>query len=247
VEPIVQEPIADLIQSFDFPLAVFQVAVVGAWLLVVGGVAEGVRRATPASTEITRKIVHIGVGNVILLAWWLQTTAWMGISASVVFSAVALLSYRFPILPGINSVGRPSLGTFFYAVSVGLLTAWFWPRQQPEFAALGILTMTWGDGLAALVGQTWGRHRYELWGMGKSWEGSGTMAVVTGIVTWGVLTGAYGWQGANLAIAVLLAIAATTLEAFSRLGIDNLTVPLGTAALAFGLIHGWGSWGGWGG
>lgn len=241
---IAQESIAHFAQTLGVPLAVVQIAVVGVWLLLVGLVAEGVRRQTPASTEITRKIVHIGVGNVILLAWWLQTPAWMGVSASVIFSAVALLSYRFPILPGINSVGRPSLGTFFYAVSVGVLTAWFWPRHQPEFAALGILTMTWGDGLAALVGQSLGRHRYELWGMQKSWEGSGTMAAVTGIVAWGVLTGAYGWHGTTIAIAGLLAIAATTLEAFSRLGIDNLTVPLGTAALAFGLIHGWGSWGG---
>ena len=74
----------------------------------------------------------------------------MGIAASVLFSLVALLSYRYPILPGINGVGRHSLGTFFYATSIGLLTAAFWPMNLPQYAALGILVMTWGDGLAAL-------------------------------------------------------------------------------------------------
>jgi phytol kinase len=67
----------------------------------------------------------------------------MGIAASVVSSGVALLSYWLPILPGVDGVGRNSLGTFFYAVSIGVLTAVFWPLGLPQYAALGILVMTW--------------------------------------------------------------------------------------------------------
>lgn len=226
-------------EHVGLPVPLMQGLLVGIWLLAVGLVAEGVRRRTTASVEITRKIVHIGAGNAILLAWWLQLPAWIGIVASVFFSGVALLSYRLPILPGINSVGRPSLGTFFYAVSIGVLIALFWPRQQPEFAVLGILTMTWGDGLAALVGQAVGRHRYQLWGIQKSWEGSSAMALVTGAIGATVLGAVYGLSGPVWAIAALVAIAATALEAFSRLGIDNLTVPIGSAVLAWGLTHWW--------
>ena len=97
----------------QWPLPVVQVLLVGIWLGVVGVISEGLYLTKSASVEITRKIVHIGAGNVILLAWWLQTPAWMGIAASLLFSLVALLSYWLPILPGINSVGRTSLGTFF--------------------------------------------------------------------------------------------------------------------------------------
>ena len=213
-----------------------QIGLVTAWLGLVGGIAEGLRRTTSLGTEITRKIVHIGAGQVILLAWWLHTPTWMGITASVLFSGVALLSYRLPILPGINGVGRHSLGTFFYAISIGLLTAAFWPLDLPQYAALGILVMTWGDGLAALVGQNVGRHPYKILGSQKSVEGSLTMALASFIVSALVLGFAAGWTPSVGMTAVVVAIAATLLETLSFYGLDNLTVPLGSAVLAYGLM-----------
>ncbi|NJL55256.1 phosphatidate cytidylyltransferase [bacterium] len=220
------------------PTALAQIGIVLIWLGLVGGVAEGLRRTTAVSSEITRKIVHIGAGHVILLAWWLKTPTWMGLTASVVFSAVALLSYRYPILPGINGVGRRSLGTFFYAVSIGLLTAVFWPIGQPQYAVLGILVMTWGDGLAALVGQNFGRHPYKVLGNQKSWEGSLTMATASFVVGLLVLGCTAGFTGAVWVTAVIVAIVATLLETLSFYGLDNLTVPVGSALLAYGLM-GW--------
>ncbi|MEX0270601.1 diacylglycerol/polyprenol kinase family protein [Leptolyngbyaceae cyanobacterium UHCC 1019] len=210
-----------------------QLGLVGAWIGLIGLSAEWLYRTKLASPEVVRKVVHIGVGNVILLAWWLQTPAWLGISASIAFSAIAFLSYRFPILPGINGVGRKSLGTFFYAVSIGLLIGYFWTIEQPEYAVLGVLVMTWGDGLAALVGQRFGKHPYTLWGIQKSWEGSFTMAIASFIVSSSILVNVQGniWQSWIISLAV--ALWATGLEAFSKFGIDNLTVPLGSAAVAF--------------
>lgn len=215
----------------------FQLVVVAAWLAIVGLVAEGVHRFTKAGTEIVRKVVHIGTGNVILLAWWLQLPMWVGICASVLFSTIAFLSYYIPILPGINGIGRKSLGTFFYAVSIGVLVAWFWPLKLPEYAALGILVMTWGDGLAALVGQRFGRHPYQLWDMHKSWEGSLTMAGVSGLVSFLILLGTQGNTWQVWVTSLTIAIVATALEAFSKFGIDNLTVPIGSAAVSFFLIQ----------
>lgn len=219
------------------PTPWLQVGIAAAWLGAISLLAATVERYTTADSEIVRKVVHIGTGNVILLAWWLHIPAWVGITASILASAVTLLSYKLPILPGINSVGRQSLGTFFYAVSIGLLVAWFWGVQQPQYAALGILVMTWGDGLAALIGQRFGKHPYKVWGMSKSWEGSVTMAVVSYIVTSLIFLGVQGnvWQTWVVAIAV--ALVATGLEAFSKYGIDNLTVPLGSAAIGFILIE----------
>lgn len=208
-------------------------AVVLVWLGLVGGLAEGLRRWSDTNSEVTRKIVHIGAGQVILLAWWLQTPTWMGIAASVTFAAIALLSYRFPILPGINSVGRPSLGTFFYAVSIGVLMGLFWPPSLQEYAAVGILIMTWGDGLAALVGQNYGRHPYKIGAIQKSWEGSLAMLVVSFGVCLLVLGLSQGFSFWGLGQAIIVALAATALEAFSKFGIDNLTVPISSAILAY--------------
>lgn len=217
------------------PLGV-PVAIAAAWLVSVGLLAEWLYRHN-AGSEVARKVVHIGVGNVILFAWWFQIPAWVGIAASIFFSIVTFLSYQFPILPSINGIGRKSLGTFFYAVSIGVLVAWFWTIGQPAYAALGILVMTWGDGLAGLIGQKFGTHLYRLWGMQKSWEGTLTMAIVSYAVSVLIFLAVAGtvWQTWLLPIAI--ALVATGLEAFSKFGIDNLTVPIGSAALGFLLFQ----------
>ncbi|MBD2124123.1 diacylglycerol/polyprenol kinase family protein [Trichocoleus sp. FACHB-262] len=210
-----------------------QLTVVGIWLSCVVLLAEWLGRYTETDAEIVRKVVHIGVGNVILLAWWLQIPAWMGITASVLASAIAFTSYYVPILASMNSVGRKSWGTFFYAISIGVLIAWFWPIHQPQYAALGILVMTWGDGLAALIGRRFGRHPYHLWDMQKSWEGSLTMAGVSYVVSSAILLGVQGNTWQTWCIPLAVALVAAGLEAFSKFGIDNLTVPIVSGALSF--------------
>lgn len=200
--------------------------------------AEGLSRFTRVDAEVTRKIVHIGTGNVILLAWWLEIPAWLGIAASIVFSILTLLSYRYPVLPSVSGIGRQSWGTFFYAVSIGVLIALFW-QGFPQFAALGILIMTWGDGLAALIGQRYGKHPYKVWGIPKSWEGSLAMAAMSYLVSSLILLGVQGNHWQTWVIPLVVAAVATGLEAFSKFGIDNLTVPLGSAIVGFALSRFW--------
>lgn len=223
-------PIPWLESNPDLGLNVGLIAL-GLGLIVL--LAEFLHRRIQTNTELARKVVHIGTGNVILVAWWLQIPDWIGISASIIASVIALLSYYIPFLPGINSVGRKSLGTFFYAVSIGVLIAWFWPLRQFQYAALGILVMAWGDGLAGLIGQRFGKHPYEVWGMKKSWEGSLTMVITSYVVSSLIFLSVQGnvWQ--TWVVPLAIAIVATGLEAFSKLGIDNLTVPLGSAAIGF--------------
>jgi phytol kinase len=215
----------------------FVLALVALFLGIIVTLAEGLNRLFSVQEEITRKIVHIGTGHVILLAWWLDIPASIGIGASIIASWIALLSYVIPFLPSINSVGRKSLGTFFYAVSMGVLIAWFWSLDRPEYAAIGILIMAWGDGMAGLIGQYFGKHPYQILGISKSWEGSLTMVVVSFLVTIAILLVVLGnlWQ--VWAIAIAVSLVATVLEAFSKLGIDNFTVPIASAALAFSLTQ----------
>lgn len=221
----------------SIPLLSLQIAIVAVWVLLILLIAWWVNRFPNRDPEIVRKIVHIGTGNVILLAWWLDIPAIVGITASILASIITLLSYRFPILPGINSVGRQSFGTFFYSVSFGVLVAWFWHLQQPQYAALGILVMSWGDGLAALIGQRFGTHKYKVFGREKSWEGSLTMTLVSFLVSSLILLGTQGNNWQTWVVSLVVALISTGLEAFSFLGVDNLTVPLGSAALAFVLIQ----------
>lgn len=216
---------------------IVQIAIVVLWIGLLLLVASLLRRFGTDNSEVIRKVVHIGTGNIILIAWWLHIPAFIGVGASILASIVTLLSYRFPILPGINSVGRKSLGTFFYAVSIGVLVAWFWTINRPQYAALGILVMAWGDGLAAIIGQKFGKHPYKIWDNQKSWEGSGTMALMSFIVSCLIFLSVQGNNWQTWIVSLSVALLATILEAFSIYGIDNLTVPLGSAALGFCLIE----------
>jgi phytol kinase len=195
--------------------------------------AELLHRHTDTNPEQVRKIVHIGTGNVILLAWLLKLPAWVGITSAILAGMIALLSYQLPILPGVNSVGRKSLGTFFYAVSIGVVTAVFWPLDLPYYGVIGILIMAWGDGLAAIIGQKFGKHPYTIFGNTKSWEGTFTMLLVSyGIVSI-VLFSVQGniWQ--TWVVGIPVAIVVTAIESIAQWGVDNLTVPLSSAGLAF--------------
>ncbi|NET09590.1 MAG: phosphatidate cytidylyltransferase [Symploca sp. SIO2B6] len=229
--------IATALTLLSQPSVLRDVLLVVTWLSIVTIVAFAAKAWGHHSPEIVRKVVHIGTGNVILLAWWLQIPAWMGILASVIFSAVTLISYTFPILPIINGVGRKSLGTFFYCLSIGILIGAFWPMGLPYYAVIGILVMTWGDGMAALVGQRWGQHPFKIWGMQKSWEGSCAMAIASYLVTSLILLGVQGPALATWGVSLVIALSATILELYSKRGMDNLTVPLGSGAIAFGLNH----------
>ena len=213
-----------------------KVAIAALWLALVGLTAIGVDRLVPEGSELVRKVVHIGTGNIVLLAWWMKIPAWIGVSAGVFFAIVTLASYRFQLLPRIDNVGRKSFGTFFYAVSIAVLVGWFWGVNRPEFGVLGILVMTWGDGLAGLVGKRFGRHRYQLWGMEKSWEGSLTMAIVATLVSGIILSNVVVSTAQLITIAFTVGILSAVLEAFSNLGIDNLTVPILSAAIAYSLV-----------
>ncbi|WP_072013822.1 diacylglycerol/polyprenol kinase family protein [Myxosarcina sp. GI1] len=206
------------------------------YLAILVLIAEGLSRFVANDSELTRKIVHIGSGNVIMLAWWLNISTTVIISAAVIAAAIAVSSYFLPILPSINSVGRNSLGTLFYAISIGVLAALFW-QDYPQYTTIGILVMAWGDGMAAIIGQNFGNHTYKIGKITKSWEGSLAMAISAFIVCASILLAVEGQSWQNWSISLIVAIVATALEAFSLLGIDNLTVPIGSATLCFWCVR----------
>ncbi|MGB5634632.1 MAG: diacylglycerol/polyprenol kinase family protein [Waterburya sp.] len=210
----------------------FPLGAVFAYLAMLVVLAEILSRLLTDDPELTRKIVHIGSGNVILLAWWLNISRTVIVSAAIIAAAIALVSYVIPILPSIESVGRKSFGTLFYAISMGVLAAYFW-QEHPQYAVIGILIMAWGDGMAAIIGQRFGKHQYQVGQISKSWEGSLAMTTAALIVTGAILFSVEGNSWQIWGISAVVAVVATISEAFSKLGIDNLTVPLASAFLCF--------------
>lgn len=208
------------------------VAAVAGWLAAVLLTALAVRRRWPQQKEWSRKVVHIGTGAVVLLAWVFAIPRDFALGAAALVTVGTTLNHRFRLLPAVEDVGRQSYGTIAYGASITILLALFWP-QQPLPVAAGVLVMACGDGLAGLVGPQINSPRWRLFGQTKSLAGTAAMALTSWLVL-ALLIGvaqATGASAPNLVAAAVIAVAATGLEQLSGFGLDNLSVPLATASL----------------
>ena len=216
-------------------------------LAVLGASSLAARRG--ASSEATRKLVHIALGG-----WWLiaarffDSPLWAA-ALPAAFILVNAFAYRRQKLSFMGrDGGEDTPGTVYYAVSLTALALFSFGIGTPYVGALGFFCMAFGDGFAAVLGKRFGR-RVLVGCCGKTLVGSATMLAVSfascavvlmapppfgagGIL--GAPGGAFaplGSLAASLLAAALLAAVAAAIEAFSVEGLDNLFVPLGVSAL----------------
>ena len=208
------------------------VAAVAVWLAAVLLTALAVRRRWPHQKEWSRKVVHIGTGAVVLLAWAFAIPRDLALGAAALVTVGTALNHRFRLLPAVEDVGRHSYGTIAYGASITILLALFWP-QQPLPVAAGVLVMACGDGLAGLVGPQINSPRWRIFGQTKSLAGTAAMAFTSWLVLVLLIGVAQATEAPapSLVAAAVIAVAATGLEQLSSFGFDNLSVPLATASL----------------
>ena len=228
--------------QFSFPISIlypfrFSICLIIFYLATVVAIAETLKYFCNTKAEITRKIVHIASGNIILFAWRLHLPMYLLIIGSIIAVIVILTSHFFSLFPSINDIKRVSYGTLFYAFSIGILSYYFWYEERFEYEVIGILIMTWGDGMAAVIGRKFGKHTYQIFNTNKSWEGSLVMMSLSFIVCSMIL----GFTGESvskiLVVSLITSIVATIFEMFSNFGIDNLTVPVVSALISFYLVN----------
>ena len=208
------------------------VAVVLAWLAIVLATALLIRRWRPDQREWSRKVVHIGTGPVVVLAWWLNINRWVALPAAVLVTLATALNHRYRLLPAVEDVGRHSYGTIAYGASIAILLGLFWPHH-PNTVAAGVLVMAVGDGLAGLLGPQLTSPRWRVFGQGKSLAGTLAMDGGSSVVLVSVALASAGHQlqAPTLPCLLLIGCLATALEQCSCYGIDNLTVPIITGLL----------------
>ena len=208
------------------------VAAVACWLAVVVATALLVRRRWPEQREWSRKVVHIGTGPVVLIAWAMGIGQGVALPAAALVTVLTALNHRYRLLPAVEDVGRHSYGTIAYGAAITILLALFWP-QQPLPVAAGVLVMALGDGLAGLIGPQIPSIRWQVLGQTKSLAGTGAMAAASLLALGGLtaLASGLGLAAPSWPSLLLLTGVATGLEQLSRYGGDNLTVPLATGML----------------
>ena len=196
------------------------------YVLTVIGLSEGLRHRFGYGTAFTRKVVHIGVG---MMSWalpFLFTTPWPFVAAALLFAIINFLDWRFGFFAAMASSDRSNLGTVYFPLAAAAVTLIFWAKPPLMVAAL--MPLTWGDGLAPLVGQTFGKHVYTVFGHTRTLQGSAGFFVAGLLFTWlalWLLPGPPVIQPAAALIPALAIMGSTTLvEAVSIWGLDNLTV-----------------------
>lgn len=200
-------------------------------MLLVISAALICRRRWPEQRELSRKIVHIGTGPVVVLAWWLAIPASIAVPISIGITLMTAVNYRLKLLPEVEDIDRHSYGTVAYGLAISLLLILFWPNQAVAVCA-GVLVMAFADGLAGLVGRGMKSPSWTIWQQRKSTAGTVTMGLVSALVL--ILLVLINQSDLHPLRLIAVSALAVGLEQLSRWGIDNLSVPV-----AVGLCWTW--------
>ena len=211
-------------------IAIFIIAL---WIVIILLIAVLCKRYFPKKEELSRKIIHIGTGPVILLAWLFDIPKNIAFSTALLITISLGVNYQYRLLPAIEDVERKSFGTIAYGISITLLLLLFWPRYASSIS-IGVLAMAFGDGLAGLLGRSINSPKWLILGQTKSIVGTLTMGSVVAITTSIISsTNNLGIQPLEI---LVISLIATFLEQISPWGIDNLTVPIGVTCIGIWLI-----------
>jgi phytol kinase len=137
-----------------------------------------------------------------------------------------LMSPYTPIkkIRGKTSAAGHGMGLVYYSITWTILAYLFFDNMV--VIAIGILSMSYGDGLASVIGIKFGKKKYKVLGDEKSYVGSFSMFIFT-FITMVIALFYYNINVTFYVILVLLLIAfiASIVEGLTPKGLDNLTVP----------------------
>jgi phytol kinase len=181
----------------------------------------------------SRKFLHIMTGNIAFILLLFQTREIMAFVAAGPFILFTfLMSPYSPIksMRGKTSEAGHGLGLVYYAITWTVLAYVFFDHR--EIIAMGILAMSYGDGLASLIGIKYGEQKYCVFRDTKSYVGSVAMLICTFLLLIIALL-FYAVPLTTRVVVYLLCIAgvATVVEGVTPLGLDNLSVPFVVAVM----------------
>ena len=183
------------------------------------------------SRELVRKIIHIGIGPLIPIAKFLKINQNFALIFTGIVSLMVFINYTYKLFPTIEDVERKSYGTLFYCLSLFILISFFWDKD-PYALITGFFIMSFGDGLAGLIGKNFRSQCWTFFKQEKSLFGTITMFLTSLIIVCSI---GYTQQNSFNLNYFSIAFLATILEQFSVLGIDNFIVPI-VSALYFNFL-----------
>ena len=82
------------------------ICIIAIWIVIVLLSSLWCTNYLPKQEELSRKIIHIGTGPVILLAWLFDLPKNIAVSAAALITIALGLNYKFRLLPDIEDIKR---------------------------------------------------------------------------------------------------------------------------------------------
>ncbi len=209
------------------------IIVIALWIITILFFAFLSQRYFPNKKELSRKIIHIGTGPVILLAWLFNIPKNIAFFCALIITLALGINYQYRFLPAIEKIERKSFGTIAYGISITILLLLFWPRYASSIS-IGVLSMAFGDGLAGLIGKSIKSPKWSILGQTKSIAGTFTMGSIVSIIT--IIISSINNLNIQPLEIIVISLIATVLEQISPWGLDNITVPIGVTCIAIWII-----------
>lgn len=185
--------------------------------------------------SFSRKFLHIMVGNCIFLMPFF-INPYNALWITIPFTILTFILTEYSPIKIDNSVTKSghALGLLYYAATWTALIILF-PVNNLIIVALSIAAMCYGDGFAAVIGEKYGKHEYNISGDKKTFEGSFAM-FITCIIASSIIIGFYNILGFavvpfDLEIICIISLIASIVEGITPKGLDNVTACFTTAIL----------------
>lgn len=190
-----------------------------AYVAILILISEKILKSYP---NLSRKFLHIMVGNILFILPLFTSREVITFLAAAPFILLTFLISPYSPLKIKNRVSASGhgFGLVYYAISWTILAFFFY--NQPWIIAVGIAAMSYGDGMASLIGERFGKRKYNISGDTKSIEGSLAMFLVL-IVTLGVVLVYYHTLPSSYMVIMAVALVATVFEGITPKGLDNLS------------------------
>jgi phytol kinase len=193
------------------------------------------------SSDLSRKIIHIGTGPIFIACWLLFTNT---PSARYLAALVPLAITTQFILVGtgvirdqaaVQAMSRTGdrreilRGPLFYGLIFVLITAIYW--YNSPLGIIALMLMCGGDGLADIVGRRYGTTRLP-WNRSKSWAGSLGMFLGGWVLSLTILAiylaaGIFSGTISGFLLPVsIIALAGAVVESLPFRDVDNITITL---------------------
>jgi len=214
-------------------MVVLGYAITFLWVFAVMGVAQVAKSLFKASSEASRKIIHVLVAFAWIPMYICFGSSWHLVVPPLCFVVINYISLKKNVFSMMerSDEAKQSYGTVFYAVSMVIMAAFsvFKPDFLPCYG-IGMFCLAFGDGLAPLVGSI-KKGNTSFFGGKRTAFGSAAvfiLSLVVVIAMTAILDLPLKWYAC-----ILIAVCSALMEVVGMQGFDNLTLPLGTSAVAF--------------